>query len=94
MIQKTAPIIKPSVHPSTLFKSVQQAKEQAEKCLKTLANVQSYLEATRYEEIDLTHAFELIEVPEREICGQRGLPHLHALLNGIPVLLARSYYQR
>lgn len=72
-----------------IFDSVEQAQEQAMKCLESLANVQQYFETVHYQEVDLTRLFEMIEVPEKDVCGKRGLPHIHARLNGIPVILAR-----
>lgn len=52
-----------------------------------LADVQEYLEYNQ-EELDLTAVFELIQVPEKDTCDRRGIPHLHALLNNMPVILA------
>lgn len=75
---------------ATLFDSPQQAHERAAKCLQTLSDVQAYLEAVCGGNVDLLNLFELAELPETHDCGHRGLPHLHATLNGIPVILVRS----
>lgn len=57
------------------------------KCLQTLADVQQYFERNQKDEIDLTNKFALVDQPERDTCGKKAEPHIHALLNGIPVIL-------
>lgn len=70
------------------FGSVEEAKAQATKCLQTLANVQQYFERNqRDNELDLTNKFHLVDLPEKDTCGKKAEPHIHAFLNGIPVIL-------
>lgn len=48
------------------------------------------MEVTRGGDVDLLNLFELVETQEKGGCHYKGSPHLHATLNGIPVILARD----
>lgn len=72
-----------------MFESFEQAKEEATRCLTTLANVQQYVERNhKGKEIDLVETFQMVGTAEKDTCGRKALPHLHAKLNGIPVILS------
>lgn len=72
---------------SNTFGSVEEAQAQAKKCLETLANVQQYIEKCKGGEIDLTNKLILTDTLEKNNCGKQSIPHMHALLNGVPVIL-------
>lgn len=49
--------------------------------------MQEYLERNEADEIDIVNLFELNPVPEKDGCDKKGIPHLHAMFNGVPVVL-------
>lgn len=68
---------------------VEDAKTCFLECLNELAHLQEFLKGKHYgAELDLANQVVLTKLsPDESCCKERGTQHLHAKLNGIPVVL-------
>lgn len=57
-------------------------------CLVELAEVRKYLKnVDNGEEVDMINQIRLTGYPKKECCSRQDIPHLHAKLNGIPIVV-------
>lgn len=70
------------------MQDVETAKQNLLECLTELAEIREYFTQNADEKVDITSQIVVTKLSSDEACCKRqNIPHLHALLNGVPVVL-------
>lgn len=67
--------------------NINDAKKKILDCLGELSNIHTFLNSEERVEIDLENQLQLVGDIKNRDCCNRNFPHLHATLNGIPIIL-------
>lgn len=68
--------------------NIDEAKQKIMDCLNELSNIRTFLKTTASTELDMENQLEIVgSVAKGRDCCDRNFPHIHATLNGIPVVL-------
>lgn len=73
--------------PSTVS-NIDEAKQKIMECLNELSNIRVFLNTTSPTELDMENQLQLIgSLANKRDCCDKTFPHIHATLNGIPIVL-------